>query len=346
LTNLRASGTPVVLLSGVGQSRWAQSGSAHFGFSATGTLAYVTAALPQARLTWIDLEGRERAIAPDVSDYLFPRLSPKDRSRLAFGQGQEQGNIDIFIRDMARETTTRLTTHPAIDTAPIWTPDGSRVIFASNRDGDVTNIYWQAADGTGTAERLTRSPNTQQPYAVTPDGQTLIYPEFVGGQFDVFTMAITGDRTPRALLTSPFNERRPAISPDGRWIAYQSDEVGRYEIVVRPYPEVDRERHLVSVGGGANPSWSAVGQEIFYQQGSDLIRVKVTTTPKFSVGKPQVVGANTLSPDAAVGMSYAIAPDGQRFVVTKSAEGQKASLTYRVVLNWFEDVKARTRGPE
>jgi hypothetical protein len=125
------------------------------------------------------------------------------------------------------------------------------------------------------------------------------------------------------------------------------DEVGRYEIVVRPYPEVDRERHLVSVGGGANPSWSAVNQEIFYQQGSDLIRVKVTTTPKFSVvGKPQVVGANTLSPDAAVGMSYAIAPDGQRFVVTKSAEGQKASLTYRVVLNWFEDVKARTRGPE
>jgi eukaryotic-like serine/threonine-protein kinase len=236
---------------------------------------------------------------------------------------------------MARGTTTRLTTHPAIDTAPIWTPDGSRVIFASNRDGDVTNIYWQAADGTGTAERLTRSPNTQQPYAVTPDGQTLIYPEFVGGQFDVFTMAITGDRTARALLTSPFNERRPAISPDGRWIAYQSDEVGRYEIVV---PLIRRSI--------ASAIWYQLVAEIFYQQGSDLIRVKVTTTPKFSVGKPQVVGANTLSPDAAVGMSYAIAPDGQRFVVTKPAEDRKASLTYRVVLNWFEDVKARTRGPE
>ena len=257
LANLRASGTPMVLLSGVSQWRGAQRGPAHFGFSETGTLAYVSAAPREYRLTWMDLQGRTRAMLDDVGDYLFPRLSPKDGSRLVFCQGTPQGNYDIVIRDLTRQTTTHLTTHPAFDTAPIWTPDGLRVIYASNRDGDPPNIYWQAANGTGQVERLTRSSNNQQPYAVTPDGQTLIYPEFAGGQFDIFTMALNGDRRPRALLSSPNNERRPTISPDGRWIAYQSDEVGRYEIVVRPFPEVDRERHLVSVQRREVPPGSA-----------------------------------------------------------------------------------------
>ena len=346
LATLRASGTPVVLLSGVAHATSPQSGTAQFGFSETGTLAYVAKAQPEARLIWLDLQGREQAISSEVSDYLFPRLSPKDGSRLLFNQGLGRGNLDIFIRDMARQTTTQLTTHAAIDTAPIWTPDGTRVIYASNRDGAAINIYWQPADGTGTVERLTSSPNTQQPYAVTPDGKTLIYPEAAAGQFDIYAMALTGDRTPRALLKTHFNERRPAISPDGHWVAYQSDETGEYEIVVRPFPEVDRERYLVSVGGGANPIWSPVGAEIFYQQGASLVRVSVTTTPRFSVGQPQVIGSEVLSSYSEAGIRYSIAPDGQRFVIAKPVDSSSLTSKYRVVLNWFEDVKARTRAPE
>ena len=352
LVTLRATGTPVVLQSGVANS--AQTGTAQYGFSETGTLAYVTAARREARLLWLDMQGGERPISSDVRDYVFLRLSPKDGSRLAFVGEQDQGNVEIFIRDMARGMTMRLTNNTALDTAPIWTPDGTRVIYASNRDGHVTNIYWQPADGTGTAERLTSSPNVQQPYAVTPDGRTLIYPEFASNQFDIYTMALDGDRAPRALLKTLANERRPALSPDGRWMAYQSDETGTYEIVVRPFPEVDRARHLVSVGGGANPIWSPLGTEIFYQQGAQLVRVSVTTIPRFSVGKPQVISSGALFSSASAspasyadaGFSFGIAPDAQRFIIAKPVDNRSITSQYRVVLNWFEDVKAGTRGPE
>jgi eukaryotic-like serine/threonine-protein kinase len=352
LATLRAAGTPVVLQSGVANS--AQTGTAQYGFSETGTFAYVPAVRREARLLWLDMQGGERPIPSDVRDYVFLRLSPKDGSRLAFVAEQDQGNVEIFIRDMARGITMRLTNSAGIDTAPIWTPDGKRVIYASNRDGYVTNIYWQPADGTGAAERLTSSPNVQQPYTVTPDGRTLIYPEFASNQFDIYAMALTGDRTPRALLKTQANERRPALSPDGRWMAYQSDEMGTYEIIVRPFPEVDRARHPVSVGGGANPIWSPLGNEIFYQQGAQLVRVSVTTTPRFSVGEPQVISSEALSSSASAspasyadaGFSFGIAPDAQRFIIAKPVDNRSITSQYRVVLNWFEDVKARTRAPE
>ncbi len=209
---LRASGTPVVLVSGVGQSTSAQSGSAHFGFSETGTLAYVSAALPEARLTWLDLQGREQTHRDRRQRLCCFHVSrPRTDRASRSPTGTEQGNIDIFIRDLARQTTI------ASDYSPGHRYGSALDARRHTRDLRLEprrrrHQYLLAARPMGLApvERLTRA-NTQQPYAVTPDGETLIYPEFVVGSVRyLHAMALNGDRTPRALLKSPFNERRPA----------------------------------------------------------------------------------------------------------------------------------------
>ena len=114
-----------------------------------------------------------------------------------------------------------------------------------------------------------------------------------------------------------------------------------YEIVVRPFPEVNRELHQVSVGGGTDPIWSPVGSEIFYQHGADLVRVSVTTTPRFSAGPPQVIGTRALSQYTEQGVSFGIAPDGQRFVIVKPVDDRRLTSQFRVVLNWSEELKQR-----
>ena len=160
---------------------------------------------------------------------------------------------------------TRLTFDPAPDGSPVWTPDGQRLIFTSERGGPA-NLYWQAADGTGAAERLVEDQNPLAPYAVSPDGTRLVLG--VGrtavGLTDVGMLSLEGDRRVEPLLQSTFDEGNADISPDGRWIAYDSDETGREEVYVRPFPDVEGGRWQVSTAGGREPIWARSGRELFY----------------------------------------------------------------------------------
>jgi eukaryotic-like serine/threonine-protein kinase len=307
--------------------------------SDTGTLVYVAGGIDELTdLVWADRAGRTEPLGEETQA-AYPTVSPDGR-RVAFS-ATVAGNRDIYVLEWARKARSRLTFDVALDVAPVWTPDGRRIIYSSARDGSGSNLYWQPADGTGTAERLTTNPNQQWPYAVTPDGQTVLYIE-QGGRtsFDTYAVSLTGNRTPRPLLVTAADERRPTLSPDGKWMAYQSDESGSFEIFVRPFPEVESGRWQVSAGGGASPVWGPNGREIFFRSGQTIMRVEVSTSPVFEPGTPAPLVKTNLMPDAG-GMQYGVAPDGKRFVLVQphAAQGQRGQ--YHVVINWFEELKAR-----
>lgn len=209
------------------------------------------------RLVWVDRAGGEESIPAPARVYFYPRISP-DGSRLAAEARDEES--DIWVWDFGRATLTRLTFGASAESYPVWTPDGRRIIYSSDRDG-VANLYWQAADGTGEAERLTKGGQSQSPYSTSPDGKYVVFREVSksGGDSNLLALALNGDRTPRSLMATPASELSGEISPDGRWLAYESTESGRSEIYVRPWPSVADGRWQVSANGGRAPLWSRDG---------------------------------------------------------------------------------------
>ena len=174
---------------------------------------------------------------------------------------------DIWVWDFARETLSRVTFDPGLDRAPAWTPDGRRVVFSSQASAGAGGaLFWQAADGTGTAERLTQSPNIQFPSAVSPDGTRVVFSEGTTSPtgFDVMMLTLEKDHRVQPLVQTPFDERNGEVSLDGRWLAYESNDSGQVQISVRPFPDVNRGRWQVSTGGGTQPLWARNGQELFY----------------------------------------------------------------------------------
>ena len=339
-TTLATTGTPVVLVNGVAGSV-GLTGARQFDVSDSGTLVYVSGGVEQETdLVWADRQGREEVLTTEPQA-AYPRISP-DGLRIAYS-APVSGNTDVYILEWGRKARSRLTFDAAQDMAPLWSADGKRIIYASGRNDGASNLYWQPADGTGTAERLTTGPNQQWPYAVTRDGATLVYIELgAKTSFDIYAISLTGDRTPRPLLNSAADERRPTLSPDDKWMAYQSDESGSFEIFVRPFPDVNGGRWQVSAGGGASPLWGTELREIFYRMGQTIMRAGVATTPAFVPATPSVLFGSNLMPDTS-GIQYALAPGGKRFILIKSRASGDVRSEYRVALNWFDEV--RTRAP-
>ena len=220
--------------------------------------------------------------------YFYPRLSP-DGTRVALDVRDQEH--DIWIWDLARETLTRLTFGPTFEQYGVWTPDGKTVIYASSKVGGPRaprSLFRRPSDGTGTAEQLTQGAVAQFPSTVTPDGTALIFreetpPSKIGTPpgMDLVLLPLQGERRPRPLLPTPFDELNAEVSPDGRWLAYESNESGRNEIYVRPFPNVDAGKRQVSTNGGTQPLWARNGQELFYESMGALMRVPVKTGSTF-----------------------------------------------------------------
>jgi len=251
-------------------------------------------------------------------------------------------NQDIWIYDLARGTSSRLTFDPASDQAPLWTPDGERVVFSSSREGG--GLFWKAADGTGQVERLTTSASPQFPEAFSPDGMRLVFREG-SPQWDLYVLSMEGEPTSKPLLQTPFNETASAISPDGRWIAYTSDESGLFQVYVRPFPNVDDGKWQISTDGGQEPLlWGPESRELFYghPSGDRIMVVAVEADPAFSAENPRVLLTVDYVDRATTFPSFDISPDGERFLVVKEIgriEEVSGPTELIVVENWFEELR-------
>jgi serine/threonine-protein kinase len=248
-------------------------------------------------------------------------VSP-DGTRIAvYAQDQKQG---IWLWDLARTTLTPATFGPGVDIFPAWMPDGRRLVFTSDRAG-TRNLFWQAADGTGAVERLTESPNFQAPTAVSSDGRRLIFNETASKTGDdVMQMMLDGTRRVTPLVQSTFAERNGVVSPDGRWLAYEANDSGRFEIHVRPFPDVNSGHWLVSTTGGTRPVWTRSGQELFYVSPTGaLMRVGVERGPSWAATTPTLLVKEgyLMKSIFSQGRTYDIAPDGQRFLMIKEEGG-------------------------
>jgi serine/threonine-protein kinase len=340
LDRLEVTGDPVPVLEGVMTK---PSGAANFDLSANGTLVYVAAGgtgLERRTLVWVDRTGREEAIPAPPRAYLYPRISP-DGKKVALDVRDEQS--DIWIWDLPRETLTRLTFDPGLDRTPVWSPDGTRLAFSSERGrSSQANVYSQASDGTGPVERLTESATLQFPTAFSPDGRQLLLWEIGNATGrDVAVVALDNDRTVTPLLQTSFFEENAEVSPDGRWLAYQSNESGQYEVYVRPFPDVEGGRWLVSNGGGTRPAWSRDGRELFYLvEPGRVMTVPIQPGRTFTYGNPQVVFDGPYVAGNAA-RTYDVSPDGKRFLMIKRAAGagDEPQPALILVQNWLEELK-------
>ena len=313
-------------------------GAAEFTVSRSGHLIYQTGDLRSTeQIVWVDRLGVEQVVAIEQRNYDFPRLSP-DGSRVALTVGsQGGGGGDIFVYRFEPPTLSRLT-FEGLNNYPTWSHDGRWILFTSDRE--VTrSIYQKAADGSGPAELVYAAGFDLWEGLISPDDRWLIVRDNVGGERTIHFLELGSDTALREFGLREFQERSPVLSPDGQWIAYTSDESGRDEIYVRPFPPDLGGKWQVSSGGGTEPAWAHSGRELFYRSGGTLMAVDVQTTPTFTVGTRttlfEVRGYNG-SPQRA---SYAVDRTDQRFLFVKGSEGSRELV---VVLNWFEELKSRT----
>ena len=324
---LQLHGAPVTVAEGVSEEP--ENGVARYSISTDGTLVF----LPQspvapAAITSLDRQGRATTFAQAPLCISNGSLSPNGTQLAIDPDGATQ---QIAIVDLTRNTTQRFTYEWDIAN-PIWTPDGRRLIFLSDLGSGMRNVYWQAADGSGVAERLTTSGEDQLPDTVA--GRDLVYESYNSKtQIDLWTLSLD-DRVPHVLLQR-HSTKRPRAPPDGHWLAYQSDQSGRPEVYVQAMPSTGQRRQ-VSAGGGSRPIWMPGGRELVYLKGLDAMAVTVALGPQVTIGLPVKLFA--LAPgDTAIDVTR----DGQLLVARQAAA---AALSPTIVVNWFADVRRITAG--
>jgi eukaryotic-like serine/threonine-protein kinase len=339
LTRLAATGPAFPVGADVGAA--ALDRSYVFAVSDNGTFVYVRNQVVRTRrLAWVDSTGREEAISAEPRLYDSVRLSP-DGKRVVMCVGMATTNPEIWVHDLVQETQTQLTFDPGVDAWPIWTRDGQRIVYSSSRAG-ARNLFWQSADGAGQAERLTSSPLLQSPWTWSRDGASLVLQENDPKTgWDLSVLAMKGDGKAQKLINTPASELSPAISPTGEWMVYSSNESGRAELYVTPFPNVTDGKWRISIPGegGADAHWSPDGRQIFYLSPGSwrMMAVPVTGGKSFNAGRARMLFQGEYFRNSSM-PSYDIAPDG-RFLIVKEDPAPRQELV--VVLNWPQDLKAR-----
>jgi serine/threonine-protein kinase len=330
LTRLEVVGQAVPALDDVAIN----GGAGLLAIAPDGTLLYESNQISKGdrSLDWMTRDGRTSALSLKKVNWSNPRFAP-DGKRLAI-QISDGSQEDIWVYDLASDHRTQLTFDPGNDTYPVWTPDGKRIVFSSDRDKTKgTNLYWMNADGTGEPTRLTESPNRQIPMSWHPGGKFLAFFETVpGNSFDVMILPMEGDAvsgvkpgTPTVFLSTKAGEAVPMFSPDGHWIAYTSDELrsGSYDVLVRPFPQKAGGPRRVSTEGGGWASWSTTSHELLFVNANKVMVAPYSVAgDAFTPGQPQPWSPTGFqSATSRVLSPYALHPDGKR-VLLAAAEAQ------------------------
>ena len=327
IVRVEVTGKPSPILEGVRQDDCC---TVDYSLSRDGTLVYApTGAGMRGSLVWVDRDGREGELLTETPRiHRIPRLSPDGQSLAV--EIREQNKEDIWVYEVNRRRRIRLTFEGS-STTPVWTRDGNRVTFTSGLSQDV---YWKKADGSGEIELLWESVNNLYPTSWSPDGQTLAFQEVFVALRDIWMLRSEGDASP--FLATSFDEDSPMFSPDGHWVAYVSDESGRDEVYVQPYPDGGR---IVAISneGGREPMWSPDGRELFYRQGGQMMVVRVETKPTFSAEEPRLLFEGTYLQDGNI-TNYDVSPDGKRFVMIRPDE-ESTLAQINVIQNWTEELK-------
>jgi Tol biopolymer transport system component len=333
---LSLTGQPVPIAEQVGNNG---AITAFFWASDNGVLAFRSGGgQPGRQLTWLDRNGNVLEHSGDPGNFIDLALSPDGR-RVATYRSDQQ--FDIWLNELARGTSTRFTFAPGVDRAPIWSPDGKRIIFQSNRSGS-TDLYQKPSDGTGEDELLFASDQNKVPNSWSRDGRFLIFISVdPKTRQDIWVMPLEGERKPLPFLRTEFVENQAKLSADGRWIAYTSQESGRLEIYVRPFSTPEAKGSLstggkwqVSRAGGIWPRWRDDSRELYYvaPEGT-LMAVDIAANPSFQSGIPQPLFSVPL-PGQPQAPPYEVTPDGKRFLIAALPQQTSNELPITVVLNW------------
>ncbi len=318
-----------------------QTYSALFSVSENGLLLYqARSASAVSQLVWFDRNGKEMGSLGTPGDQANPRISP-DGKRVALDIIDSQtGNMDIWIYESSGGIATRFTSDPAFDAGPVWSPDGRRIVFISIRQGH-SDVYQKSSSGAGSEEPILQSERTKYPTDWSLDGRFILYRALdAKTNLELWVLPVAGDRKPIPFIKTTFGVSHGQFSPDGRWVAHSSNESGKWEIYVAPFPGPGGN-WKVSSAGGSEPRWRRDGKELFYlAPDGKLMAVQVkegptfeaaAATPLFQTRRREHVSSTDL-------FSYDVSADGQRFLVNTSI-GEETTVPITLVQNWTADLK-------
>jgi Tol biopolymer transport system component len=333
---LQLSGDPFPIAEQVGYE--VASFQTFFSVSQTGVLAYSSGNAGKSVPTWLDRSGKEIGTIGGPSNYIRPSLS-SDGKRVAVDGTDLQGNRDVWLIDLATGKPTRFTFDPGQDLFPVWSPDGSRVVFASDRQGART-IYQKMSSGAGEELLLLKTDANTYPVDWSADGRFLLYivndPKT---KVDVWVLPMSGDQKPFSVLHSDASERAARFSPDGRWIAYVSDASGINQVYVKAFPDSGGQWQ-VSTNGGYHLAWRHDGKELFYvSSDKKMMAVEVKGEgANFDASAPKPLFDLRIPAFNAASAQFAVSKDGQKFLVPSMVE-EITSVPIAVVSNWTANVK-------
>jgi serine/threonine-protein kinase len=350
---LEVTGGPIPIVEGIARALNPETNTAaaHVDFSTDGTLAYIpssslTTGIGQRVLILTDRGGKNEALGLPAGVYDYPRFSP-DGKQLAVQTNDDSGGA-ISIYDLSGKSSLRRLTFQGNSRGSVWSRDGRRVAFGSSQQGK-PGIFWQAADGTGVAERLTTAAageDVHLPTSWSPDGNTLVFEIPKNGDWGLWALSAKGERKAEPLVDLPGSLQRNAeFSPDGRWFAYLSNEAKSEQVYVQPFPPTGA-KYQISREHSHAPVWSPNGKELFYYDvdARKLVAVTIQTQPSFSFGVPVPLPFEGML-QQGFERQYDVSPDGKRFLVllpaTPDERESRPTQQINIVLNWFEELKQR-----
>jgi eukaryotic-like serine/threonine-protein kinase len=305
-----------------------------FSTGVNGLLAYYSGGGSQSRLVWKDRKGAVVGQVGTPAEYGDLRLSPDGQKLVVPITDPQAGTTDLWLIELSRNLATRFTLEGADVYNPIWSPDGSRIVFSVPRHAPPF-LHQKAVSG-GEREVLLPSNGTMHvASAWSPDGRFILYGERnPDTNWDLWVLPLDGERKPLPFLRTRFREGFATFSPDGRWVAFVSDESGRLEVYVQPFQRPG-EKHRASTAGGSLPRWRRDGKELFYvSPDNQLMAVPVQLGASFESGTPKALFS--IEASQGVEISYDVAADGQRFIINSPIPGTAAPPT--VVLNWVAEL--------